>query len=92
MNGNCENFALKLEFVEKAVEFVKAEYVLIKHIEGMQMTFDMLDFANSVCDNKLQWKGRPGRWVLQQGEQVKVSVEQGEWIAHDLNGNRVPMD
>jgi hypothetical protein len=86
------NFALKLGFVKRAVEFVKAEYVVVRHTEGMQMTFDVLDFANSVRDDKIEWKGRPGRWVLQQGGQVKVSAEQGEWIARDLNGNLVPMD
>ena len=53
MNGNCENFALKLEFVERAVAFVKAEYLVIRQIEGMQMKFDILDFANSICDGKL---------------------------------------
>jgi hypothetical protein len=92
MNGNCENFALKSEFVERAVAFVKAEYLIVKQIEGMKMKFDILDFSNSVSDGKLEWKGRPGRWVLQKGEQVQVTVEQGEWIARDLNGNIVPID
>lgn len=92
MNGNCENFALKSEFVERGMAFEKAEYIIIREIEGMQMKFDALDFCNSVCDGKLEWKGRPGRWVLEKGEQMLLSVEQGEWIARDLNGNTVPMD
>ena len=93
MNGNCENFALKSGFVERSVAFVKAEYLVIREIEGMQMKFDILDFANSVCDGKLEWKGRRGKWVLRtQGEQLQFSVEQGEWVARDVNGNVVPME
>ena len=95
MNGNCENFALKSGFIERGVAFVKAEYLTIRQIDGMQMQFDILDFANSVrADGTLDWKGRPGRWVLKEkGDQLRVSVgEQGEWIAHDMNGNPVPME
>jgi hypothetical protein len=92
MNGNCENFALKSEFVKRGVEFVKAEYVVIREINGMQMNFDILDFSNSVHGVELEWKGRPGRWVLETGEKVRVSFENGEWIACDLKGNRVPME
>jgi len=93
MNGNCENFALKSGFVERFLAFVKAEYLVVRQIESMQMKFDVLDYANSVRDGKLEWKGRPGRWVLQkQDEQLQISVENGEWIARDSNGNVVPMD
>jgi hypothetical protein len=94
MNGNCENFALKREFVERGVEFVKAEYVKIRVIDGMKMNMDTLDFANSLRpDGGLEWKGRPGRWVVKPGQQVKVSVdEQGEYICHDTSGNLVPME
>lgn len=91
MNGNCENFALKSEFVARGVAFVKAEYLAIKEIEDMQMKFDILDFANSVREGKLEWRGRPGRWVVEKSEQVQLSLEQGEWMARDSNGNPVPM-
>jgi hypothetical protein len=93
MNGNCENFALKLDFVERGVAFVKAEYLVIREIDDMQMKVDVLDFANSVHDGRLTWKGRPGRWTLKnKGDQVQLSVEQGEWVARDLNGNIVSME
>jgi hypothetical protein len=92
MKGNCDNLALRPEFVERGVEFVKAEYLLIKQIDGMQMNFDILDFANSTCDGKLEWKGRPGHWVLQgQGQQLQFKAENGEWTARDSSGNIVPM-
>jgi hypothetical protein len=92
MNGNCENFALKSEFAKRGVTFVKAEYLVVREIEGMKMKFDALDFSNSLHDDRLEWKGRPGRWVLEKGEQVRVSVEDGEWIARDLDGNIVSME
>jgi len=84
MSGNCENFALKPEFIQRGVEFVKAEYVRIRAVDGMVMTFDTLDFANSVrADGALDWRGRPGHWVLRgKGEQLRFGVnEQGEWEA-----------
>lgn len=95
MHGNCENFALKAKFVARGMAFVKAEYLRIRKVEGMQMQFDILDFANSIggC-GMLDWKGRPGHWVLKQkGDQLQMGVdEQGEGIARDMNGNPVPME
>lgn len=95
MQGNCENFALKAEFVARGVSFVKAEYLKVRQVEGMKMQFDILDFANSVdARGMLDWKGRPGHWVLKQkSDQLQVSVgEQGEWVARDMNGNLLPME
>ncbi|MGB6877552.1 MAG: hypothetical protein WBD87_16120 [Candidatus Acidiferrales bacterium] len=95
MSGNCENFALKPEFVQRAVEFVKAEYVRIRVVDGMVMTFDTLDFANSVrADGALDWRGRPGNWVLREkGEQLQFRVNgQGEWEARNANGELIPME
>jgi hypothetical protein len=95
MKGNCENFALRKEFVEHGVAFVKADYIKIRAIEGTQITFDKLDFANSVrADGALEWKGRLGQWTIRQhGGTLQFSVnEQGEWIARDMNGEVVPME
>jgi hypothetical protein len=93
MSGNCENFALRPDFVERAVAFSKAEYVTVKAIEGMKMDLGILDFANSVQpDGNLNWKGRPGKWTVAPGRTVRVSVEHGEYVVHDEDGNPVSMD
>jgi len=94
MNGNCENFALKAQFIDRAVTFVNAEYLRVKRVEGTQMEFDRIDFANSVrADGTLDWKGRPGHWVLKEkGDTLQIIVEQGDYVARDMKGNIVPLE
>ncbi len=95
MNGNCDNFALKPDFVERGVEFVRAEFLRIRVIDGMKIEFDILDFANSAgADGVLGWKGRPGQWVLpRMADTLQFRGDgQGEWVALNTNGEVVPME
>jgi hypothetical protein len=60
MMANCDNFALRPAFVETNVRLVHAEYVKVTKIQGVQMTFDRLDFANSIsAEGALEWKAGP---------------------------------
>jgi hypothetical protein len=90
MNGNCDNFALRPRFVERGLAFVKAEYIAVREVNGMVINFNVLDFANSVdADGALEWKGRLGKWVMNQGDILQFSHEIGEWVARDLAGRIV---
>ncbi len=92
MNGNCENFALRPKFVKNGVSFVKAEFVIIKAIQRMEMSFDHLDFVNSTSESgQLQWKGRPGQWTVPSGAQLKIRVENRQWVAQDLDGRSLDL-
>ncbi len=95
MSGNCENFALKPDFVDRGIEFVRAEFLEIRSIDGMRIEFDILEFANSArSDGVLEWKRRPGQWVLPgPGDILRLRAdEQGAWVAVNEKGEEVPRE
>ena len=89
MAGNCENFALRPEFVSRGLAFVKAEYLLIREVTGMSITFDILDFAVSANEGRLEWKGRKPEWVITTGAALTFVADRGQWIARDPDGRVV---
>jgi hypothetical protein len=88
MAGNCENVALRPQFVDRGLAFVKAEYIVVRNVQGTRLTFDVLDFANSVSPSgNLHWKGRPPQWQLSyQGEELTFAAEDGQWVARRPDG------
>ena len=65
MSANDDNVALKIEYVDKQLEFFKAKHIKILKREGMRLSISMLDFADNVSDDgALDWKGRLPKFVL----------------------------
>lgn len=85
MRANSDNFALKPESASK-LQLTKAEYVRIDEVHGFSYDVTVLDTATEFPEGSIQWKGKP-KWVLKQGEQVKIVVENGRYRAYDLHGN-----
>ena len=78
MAGNCENFALRPEFVTRGLAFVKAEHLVIQENAGRKMRFNV----NRVADTAS--KSGTLNWRL-----PKWTVEPGACLAFDLAGNGV---
>lgn len=94
MNGNGDNLALKPAFVSGGLSFVRAEYLVVKRIEGMKMEFDVLDTAISSDENdSILWKGHADRWTLKKkGDMLTFTAENGRWVVRDPSGNLVEPD
>jgi len=89
MWGNADNLALKTSFVDKNLELQKVEYVYVDEVaDNLTYKLRVLDFANSFTkDGHIEWKGRHPQWVVRQGESLRVSVENGRWVARNTQGD-----
>ena len=89
MHANSDNLALFPHFVDNYLDFVSVDWVRID-AQKPDFTYDItyLDFANSFsADDFIEWKGRRSHCKLRPGEMVKISVENGQLVSRDMNGN-----
>ena len=90
MRANADNFALKPQFADAHLKFVKAEFARIDTVRDFGYDINVLDTATALQpDGSIQWKGRLDNWILGPGEQLIMHAENGEWVAKDLAGNIV---
>jgi hypothetical protein len=91
MSGNADNIAFKKQSADRLLQFVSVEYILVKEVRDMQTDIDILDSATRVDPiGTLIWSGRGLQWQLrQQGDQLRVVNEFGQWVAYDTLGRRV---
>jgi hypothetical protein len=90
MSGNADNVVLKKESADRHLEFVSAEYILVKEVRGSQFNIEILDSAARVdLVGTLFWSIRGLQWSLNPGEELTLVVEGGEFIAYDPSGARV---
>ena len=95
MRGNADNMAIKPSSVDNKLVLKKVEYYQITECcKDGGYRIRMLDFANSFSKNgQIEWKGRLPHWVLRKrGEALKVAVENGKWVARNLNGETVEQE
>ena len=88
MSANADNLALLPEIVDQHLDLEQVEYIRVEDkTSETQFQVTVLDFANSWgSDGSIEWKGRRPQWQIQAGEAVQVSVENGRWVARDVNG------
>jgi len=91
MTGNADNIVLKRNFVDQSLEFKSVESIEIKEAKDRKYDIQVLDSATKVNEKgDLLWSGRVLQWQLkQQGQEIIVKSEGGEWIAYDGDGNRI---
>jgi hypothetical protein len=92
MRGNADNLAIKPSSVDNKLVLKKVEYYQITECcKDVGYRVRMLDFANSFSENgQIEWKGRLPHWVLRnRGEALEVAVENGKWVARNLQGEMV---
>jgi hypothetical protein len=94
MSGNADNLTLRADCASSALNFVKAEYLQITKVEGMDIAFNVLDTATVLGpDGAIIWKGHPDKWTLKGiGATLRFSPEDGRWIARNTSGNIVDPD
>lgn len=91
MQANADNLAIKPRFADSKLKFVRAEFARIDAVHDLKLDITVLDTAVAVgADGTIGWRGRVDHWVLRnQGDAVRMSVENGRWVARDQNGNIV---
>jgi hypothetical protein len=91
MRANADNFALKLRYANKHLQFQRAEYALIEHVRDFAFDITILDTATQLgADGSICWKGRLDQWVINEPfGQLNLTAENGEWIARDKDGKVV---
>lgn len=94
MRGNADNLAIKPTSVEKKLVIRSAEFIQINSQKDFTYNITRLNFAKNFGDDgTIQWKGRPANWkIREQGDELLFSMENGEWIARDAQGNIVEPD
>jgi len=94
MNGNGDNLALKPGFASDGLSLIRAEFLVIKRLEGRTMESEVLDTATSCAENgSIIWKGHPDQWTLNnKGDQLLFTAENGRWVVRDTSGNTVEPD
>ena len=93
MRANSDNLVLTPEFVDQSLKLESIEWIRVDSKEpDFKYQVTHLDFANTFDDEgKIEWKGRRGHWVLSPGQQIKISVESGRFIARDEKGNLIQL-
>ena len=92
MRANGDNLALRTSFIEGGgLEFIEAEWIEVIKLHDFKYDINVLDWSNSISkDEKIEWKGRLPQWTIKgKGGELKMSVENGKWIARDKNDNIV---
>lgn len=95
MKGNSDNLVLLPDFVDKYLELKKVEYIRIDDvIDNSIYKITLLDFANTFSpDGQIYWKERLPQWRLtERGASLKLSVENGHWVARNDKGEIVEPD
>lgn len=92
MRANGDNFALKTSFIDNGgLEFIEAEWIEVTNVYDSKYDIKILDWSNSISkEENIEWKGRLPQWTLKEdGDELKMGVENGKWVARDKNDNIV---
>ena len=91
MRANADNLALKPECVDKYLSLRKVEYIRVDETDASGFKVTILDFADTFAeDGGIQWKGRHPHWVMREkGQVLKLTVENGRWVARNEKGEIV---
>lgn len=91
MNANGDNLALKPEYVEQHLKCLYVAWIEILSAIDNSFKYCILDEASSFhTDGTIQWTGKPPReWSIKPRSGLQLRVVDGEWVAHDINGNPV---
>lgn len=91
MTGNADNMVLKKAFVDVSLEFKSVEYIEIKEAKDREYKTQILDSATKINEKgDFIWSGKGLQWQLkEQGQELILKSEGGEWIAYDRYGNRI---
>lgn len=88
--AKAENLAIKPTCAESRLQFVRAEYAVVKAIAEENVSLQVVDAANELSgEGTIQWLGGASpQWKLsKQGQQLLFSVEDGHCVARDALGN-----
>jgi hypothetical protein len=90
MRANADNFALLPTYVDEHTTLEQVEYIRVDAVSDFQYKITRMDFANSwKPDGHILWQGQP-KWSTGKGIH-KVAVENGNWVARDVWGERGPV-
>lgn len=91
MRANADNLALKPKCVDTYLKLKKVEYIRIDETNDCGINVTILDFANTFNeDGIIEWKGRHPHWIMRgEGEVLYISLENGNWVARNEQGEIV---
>lgn len=91
IKGRSDNLALKPHYVDKNLMIERVDFIQIISVKGFEYKIKVLDLATSFGkDGSIEWKGHPGKWYLKKkGDELILSVENGQWVARDKYGKIV---
>jgi hypothetical protein len=89
MRGNGINLAIKTDFVDRALKFVSAEFLEVTKVDNSEFSLKKLYSADKIENNRIVWHAEPLSWKLEPSRMIRVTVENGKWIARDEKGNLV---
>ena len=85
--ANADNFALKTQYVDNNLRFMKAEYARINDVQDNNYNITILDTATELAaDGTIVWRGRLDQWVLRTRGRFLVSVENGKYVVRNASG------
>lgn len=84
-----DNVAIQPSVVDRCLQLRNVREMEITDKDGESRTVREVDFSSTFDGGQILWTGRPAQWTLQQGEELKFSVESGAWVARSLDGNVV---
>jgi len=91
IKARSDNLALKPHYVDKNLMIERVEFIQIISVKDFEYKIKVLDLATSFGkDGKIEWKCHPGKWYLKKkGDELILSVENGQWVARDGDGKIV---
>lgn len=88
MSANSDNIAIKTAFADSHLQFVKAELISMTAVRPDGFEFIPQDFANQVTnEGEIMWKWRPPQFTVIKDRPLRVTAENGKWVARDPEGN-----
>ena len=91
MWANGDNLAIKPKAADEQLKFASAIFAEVVSVRERAIDLSVIDSASGLSpDGALAWRGGSSYWILRdQGDFLKLIVEDGRWVARDREGNLV---
>jgi hypothetical protein len=88
--ANSDNLAIKPAFVDRHLRFVEAELFRIQNVSLHGFEVLPTDLASELgADGTILWRGRPKQLVIPPYGTLRLTAENGRWVARDSSGRVV---
>jgi len=90
MRANSDNYAIYPRYIGTDITFDHVDFIRVDAANSdFSYRITRLDFANELTEQQnIMWKNPLRQWTLSRpGESATITLENGDWVARDAQGN-----